>query len=295
MDVPFSCSCSCPAQGGPHPSFVQLDLAGAKALLNDPEHVLVVSCGSCGCQATPVDNGDSIGLVDISKPRVDSLSPNNDVLAGGAAVTISGHRLDLGTLVVKFDGTAGTNLRSRTETSAIVDAPAGTIKLVEINERQRKLEFSGASGGFQVGEIITGQLRGGQLRVTAYDPAYLMVESVRGQIDLGEQFTGANSGSLATAGTYHPDFQVGETVQGETSNATAVLQVATDGITKLLRANGFVGQFQADEWIVGLTSGARVQLSSVPQDGSVLVTVENENGVRGVGGKLYGGFTYTLL
>lgn len=295
MDVMFSCYCSCTASASKHPAFESLDLAAARALLNDPNVILTTECGACGCRAAPVDNVTDIGLVDVSQPAVHSISPSSDVLGGGAAITLTGHRLDLGSLVVKFDGVPGVNLRSRTETSAVVDAPAGYIKLVEIGDRQRKLEFSGASGAFQVGETLTGQLRGGTLRVAAYDVDHVMVEEIRGQIDLGEQFTGDLSGELATAGTYHPDFQVGETVQGETSNATAVVRASSSYPDKLIKVDTFNGQFQADEWVVGLTSQARVQLSSTPQDGSVLVTVENENGSRSIGGKLYSGFTYTLL
>ena len=294
MEVLFNCPCSCPEGPVQHPMMSQLDLSGAQSLLNDPQTIARMTCGSCGCAMEPVDNTTDIGFSDVSAPRVDGVNPTSDQIVGGAAVTLSGHRLDLGSLVIKFNGTPGTSLRNRTDASATVDAPAGHIRLDEIGERQRKLDYSTASGTLQVGDELLGLSRGGKLLVKVVDPSYVLVETVRGQIDAGEQFTATPSGVTATAGTYHPEFQVGETVRGETSNATAVLRILQGEPDQLLKVDTFNGQFVADEWVEGLTSGARVQLSSSPQDGSVVITVENENGSRSVGGALYGVFSYTL-
>jgi hypothetical protein len=81
-----------------------------------------------------------------------------------------------------------------------------------------------------------------------------------------------------------------ETITGGTSGATATLLSASG-----LWIQGPSGPFTAGEEITGGTSGATADLADPTwYDGSVDVTVENENGQRASGGSLAGAFEFTI-
>lgn len=91
------------------------------------------TCEGCGCAYNPADAGGSISQVDVSRPAIDSINVETGSVAGGTAVIITGHALDIGTLVVKFDGVQATNLRNNTGGSVTVDTPAHSAGVVDVS------------------------------------------------------------------------------------------------------------------------------------------------------------------
>lgn len=94
-----------------------------------------LSCGACGCQlripGAPED------AVCVGPPKVTSIDVATGPAAGGTAVTLSGHALDIGSLQVFFGETPGVNLRSVTDGSAVVDSPAHDAGVVDVSVRNQ--------------------------------------------------------------------------------------------------------------------------------------------------------------
>lgn len=103
-----------------------------------------IGCGTCGCEHVLQDGGSQLNTSQVCKPRIDSVAPATGPAAGGTAVTVTGHCLNSGGLVVKFGGVVGANLRSVTATSAIIDAPVGSAGAVDVT-------IEGANGQRQTG------------------------------------------------------------------------------------------------------------------------------------------------
>lgn len=82
-----------------------------------------IECGFCGCIQDLADGGDHIAQVDKSTPRIYGISP----IQGTAGITVSiiGHRLDFGNLVVKF-GSAQATILDRTANQVHATVPANS-------------------------------------------------------------------------------------------------------------------------------------------------------------------------
>ena len=63
-------------------------------------------------------------------PRIDSISPTSAV--EGDPVTVTGRRLDVGSLTILIGGVEASNVRDRSYTSATADVPAGVSGLVDV-------------------------------------------------------------------------------------------------------------------------------------------------------------------
>ena len=66
------------------------------------------------------------------EPKIDSISPTSGPAAGGTTITITGKRLDFGTLTVEVDGNPGTDIQNRLYAHADVDTPAGSVGAVDV-------------------------------------------------------------------------------------------------------------------------------------------------------------------
>lgn len=281
MDINYTCTCCSVTVS----VFTGRTLDQLRGLINSGNFYPVITCGICGCQVTLQDATTEIAQADTSKPRIDAMSAMSAPLAGLPGITITGHRLNYGTPVIKFAGVPGLNLRNVTATSAVIDAPAGSIRLVEQGTRRRKLTVTDVVGTFQVGEIVTGGTHYQIATIREIAGDHFMVDSVSGGFAHNEVITGTQSGATAKADTLGTLFQVGETVEGLTSGATGVLAI----VDAQLRIGAPSGTFQAGEWIRGGTSEAKVQLvNSTPLDGGATVTIENDYGMRALGGSLTG-------
>lgn len=112
-----------------------------------------VGCNGCGSAYTLVDDGidpDNGGLVvseNTSTPRILGLNSTAGSSTGGEAVFVMGTALDIGTLVVKFDGKPVQQISKRTSTSARVVTPPGAYRL-------HVSAFT--EGQFVVGEPVSG-------------------------------------------------------------------------------------------------------------------------------------------
>jgi hypothetical protein len=138
------------------------------------------ACSDCGCQYDLHDGTTLIDTTDVSKPRIDSVDPAGGAVAGGTPVTVTGHALDHGAaLAIKFGGVAGTNVRNRTSASALVDAPAGTVKL---------LTQGAVTGALATGDVITGASSGHTATIVEAAPGagWLRVSAPTGHFQAGE-------------------------------------------------------------------------------------------------------------
>ncbi len=115
-------------------------------------------CVACDSVFDVIDDGVAAsaggGLIttNVTQPKVTSISPVTGTDAGGTTVTVTGDFLEVGALVIKFGGVAGTNLQNRTQTSVDVDTPAvaaGAVDMTVENEfGQRSDGSSTLVGGY---------------------------------------------------------------------------------------------------------------------------------------------------
>ena len=110
-----------------------------------------ITCGACGCQQDLIDTGSGVGVADTSQPRVDSANIGAGPSAGGTAVTLAGHRLNFGSIVVRFGGVPGVNLRSQSNGALTIDSPAhasGTVDITVENAFGQRAIGGSLVGGF---------------------------------------------------------------------------------------------------------------------------------------------------
>lgn len=92
-------------------------------------------CGTCGCSykgvddGVPVDQDGGLTQIDVSQPRIDSISPTETPSTGGATIRITGLGFSHSTPTVKFGGIEGTDLTVLDDTSLDVVAPDATSLL----------------------------------------------------------------------------------------------------------------------------------------------------------------------
>jgi len=163
-EMTFDCFyCAPPEQIGPH---ITHDAATAtetawRQYWKDigPTHATEIACSVCDALHGLVDDavaasaGGGLDVVNTSTPKITSLDVVTGPAAGGTTVVITGDFLEVGTLTVKFDGVAATNMTSRTKTSVTVDSPAGSVGLVDVtvenDHGQRKNGGSALTSGFE--------------------------------------------------------------------------------------------------------------------------------------------------
>lgn len=277
VDIQLACPCGCP--DGFVINEAGQNLGNWRALAVSGERR---GCTDCGCIFRLKDNVTQIGLTNVSTPRIDSLDVTTGPLAGGTTVTISGHGFRHGTLSVTFDGVPATIVGSPSWNSVQVTTPTGRIQLIEKGLHQIKLTLTSVTGAFQANEPIGVAAGFGVGFVASFSGDELYVINCPPALPVGTAISGVNSGASATVSAVGTDFQLGENVVGQTSGASAsVLQRSP------LRVGAITGAFAGGEWVVGATSGARVQLDATPTSQSAMVVVQNENGVRPLGGRFY--------
>lgn len=277
VDIQLSCPCNCP--GGYVVNETGQSLGNWRALAVNGERR---SCVMCGCIYRLTDGVSTIGLRSVSTPKIDGLDVTTGPLAGGTTVNISGHGFRNGTLVVKFDGVPASIVGSPTWTTVQVTTPPGRVQLVEDGAHQTRLTVTDVTGtflpneplgynGFGVGFV--GSVEGGHIYAIGYPL----------NLPPGNTITGITSGATATVSVAGTDFQVGESLTGQTSGATASVVQASP-----LRIASVSGAFVPGEWVVGAMSAAKAKLDgSTATSKSVVVTVQNENGIRPIYGRFY--------
>lgn len=247
-----------------------------------------VECPTCGCVYNLVVDGEDIAQEDVSCPRIDSLSVSAGSTTGGTTITVNGHRLDYGTVVVKIGGALATNIGNQVDGSLTCDTPAGDISFEQEGLCWCRCSISNVVGTFQVGETVSQAGKTRHPEVMQVD-GWFYLKGGASSFDTGVQITGDISGATATFDEFH-QVAPGETATGETSGAMAVL---TSVANLKPRVHQVSGSFQGGEWAYSSVALTRIQLKATPLDAAADVTVENERGQRPVGGKLAGGFTYT--
>lgn len=203
MDLTVSCGCNCPnglmlkVTGASLPAF---QAAIAKGQFTGH------TCLDCGCEHTLADGGNQVNVVPVPKPKVSSISPTTAPAAGGTPIVVSGHALNAGNLVVRFDGVPGQNPRSRTGGGATVDSPS----LAVIVNTQGAIV-----GALGPGDTVTGSMSGKTATIVLMDPGTaIRLTAVSGALTPGEwlQKDANNKVQVAASAIYRP---VDVTVENE--------------------------------------------------------------------------------
>lgn len=264
---------------------------------NDGGHT--VTCGICGDRYRTVDDGVSVsegGGVkghDVSRPRIDSVNIPFGPLAGGNVITLLGRSLDIGDLVVKFDGKLAPVVSSRTTASVSVTVPVGVYRL-NVDEYLHTLVLSNISGSLplRVSEAVTttagstGIIRHieGATHMVVFQTLSETLAEMVGTTLIG----GARGTTAHISGANFVVCQDGEQVTGLSSGATGSVRSES-----FLVVDAPTGAFAPDELVQGTDSKAMVKLTDTPAySGAVDVIVENEHGQRLVGGTLVDGYAY---
>lgn len=126
-----------------------------------------VSCHDCGARfqieddGVEADQGGFVNIKNVSQPGIDYLTIASGSRTGGEALYIMGSSLDVGTLVVKFNGTPVQAITNRTATQARIVTPVGqfTLNVDQI-----------ITGTFILGEEVRGQSSGCRAVVKSLSP-----------------------------------------------------------------------------------------------------------------------------
>lgn len=121
MDIIINCPCSDDGCGGM--GLIVAANADLNAWRQVAANITGVECPGCGCSLDLADGGHCISQIDKSMPKIDSVSPIQGF--GSNTASIRGHRLDYGSLTVKF-GDAVATILTRTENLVTVTIPANT-------------------------------------------------------------------------------------------------------------------------------------------------------------------------
>jgi hypothetical protein len=257
------------------------------------------TCGACGSVYTTKDDGVAIGSgggvdpLDQSPPKVDSINIATGPIAGGTVIRFDGDALQVPgtTPVAKFGGIAAAAPSVLSDVAMDVTTPAGKAKLLLTEHYLRVEHGTVTSGPFQAGDTITGGTSTETAEVMFVGADFLLVKTLSGALTASETLTGSGSGASAAFSVMGDSaFSDGETITGGTSGATATMQTGS-----LLEITGPSGAFTPDEEITGASSGAMAQLGNPTwYDGTVDVSVENDNGQRQTGGSLPSAFQFTI-
>src|SRR6516162_8074333 len=130
-DFAFPCHCGC-FDGANLISVVGGDLAAWQ------DHIAagkfdVFTCYECGCDHELQDGDTQINAELCCSPRIDSLDVTSGFAAGGDTITITGHCLNVGTLIVRFGGVEGVNVRNIKHESAVVYTPPNPPGIVDVS------------------------------------------------------------------------------------------------------------------------------------------------------------------
>jgi len=147
-DFEVHCSCDCVNSRLAHVQNGDLDAWRVIA----QNKSMTFGCDHCNCEYQLEDKITSISVKDISKPTLASLDIKSSPIAGGVLVTLTGHALSIGTLVVKFGEVVVTNFRINSDTSATVNAPAHIKGVVDISVEN---EFGKALKGSTLINVFT--------------------------------------------------------------------------------------------------------------------------------------------
>jgi hypothetical protein len=283
VNIQLACPCGCPGAYVVNDDSINLGNWRALAIAGEYR-----CCTTCGCAYRLTDGGTSIGLSNVSCPRIDSLDTTTGPLAGGTTVNVTGHGFTTGTLTVNFDDVPATIIGTPTLTAAQVTSPAGRVALVEQGPHQTKLTLTGVSGTFSPGESLKVAAGFGVGFVGSVGGSFIYAVNYPQALAAGSVIAGVNSGASGTVSAVGTDFQFGEILTGQTSGATASVVQSSP-----LRVSSITGTFATGEWVLGATSAAMAQLSNTTATSkSVVVTVSNGNGLRPTTGRFYS-FDYT--
>lgn len=187
----------------------------------------VYHCVPCGGRFRVEDDGvdvslgGSVKLVNVSAPRLDSLSITGGARTGGEALYVLGAALDLDGLVVKFGGKPVQSISNQAHDRARIVTPIGQYKL-NVDEA--------LSGTFIVGEQVRGVNSGALGVVRSLAP--LVIDRPTRAFDLNEEVHGDASGAKVRLG--NPPYSGAVDVSVENENGQRpVGGVIVDGFTYL--------------------------------------------------------------
>jgi hypothetical protein len=183
------------------------DLAAWQAVIAKGQ-ITDITCATCKCEHGLVDGGDHVGQARTPKPRLDSIDVGTGSAAGGTTVTLTGHALNVGTLVVKFSGIAASIVGSPSSSHAVVTSPAGNFKL---------LTQGAVTGALSPGDTITGMSSGKTATIVSVGSGFLIVSSPSGAFTSSEvvQKDGSNHVQLSDAADPLINNPVDVTVENE--------------------------------------------------------------------------------
>lgn len=251
-----------------------------------------IECLVCGSQYQLKDDpGGSVQRSNKSKPKITSLNSLIGPREGGNVLVITGEALELGDLVVKFDGNPAPTVDQRTVTTARVVVPQGCYRL-NVLEHLHALTLTITSGSLALNEAVTTD--GGSVGVirridgSTYNVIFQTIRETPTEM-VGTSLIGGGTGGTASIDTASlPSFADGEQALGLSTSAIGVARGGT-----LLTVDNPTTSYASDELVKGESSGAMVKLGGSPAySGLVDVTVENENGQRVTGGTIDGAYTY---
>jgi hypothetical protein len=117
------------------PSKNQDPLEWSKAWKLVQAQSFMVTCASCGGAFSVTDDGvdpdlgGSVAQINMSKPRIDSLSVASGGRLGGEAIFLYGSALEVGDLVVKFGGKVVTRIHLRESDRVRITVPPARYTL----------------------------------------------------------------------------------------------------------------------------------------------------------------------
>lgn len=218
MDFIVTCECDC--IGGPLMTVSGASLEAWQTVIANGG-IRQITCAECGCQYDPKNNTTSIGQVDVSRPRIDSIGVITGPRAGGTSVTITGHSLSIGNLVVKFDGMAGTGVVVGDDDHATVTTPAAAI--VRVKTR------GGIIGTLAMNDVLTGDSSGVSGTFKGWAGAYLLLSDLTGSVTAGEWFKkdDINRVQIAASDVYGPCDVTVENENGQRTDGGSLIGAFT--------------------------------------------------------------------
>lgn len=141
MDFSFDCLCpGCIGRG-----LIIATNASLSAWRLQAHNFTGITCPHCGCTQDLADGVSYIAQVDRAAPKISGLSPIQG--QAGSTVTITGHRLNYGNLVVKF-GASNATIIDRQENMVHVTVPANVVGTFDVSvQNENGMRVEGGSLG----------------------------------------------------------------------------------------------------------------------------------------------------